>query len=62
EYFCKQWMDVEVVKMWSAMFRTTRSIFQDVDTNMLVEAYVLLLSMFLHGKQNRRMDHLIHVL
>ncbi|KAJ7060325.1 hypothetical protein C8F01DRAFT_1369970 [Mycena amicta] len=43
--------------------QTERCIFEDCDTNMLVEAWHhLLKSMFLLGKRNRRMDHLIHTL
>ncbi|KAJ7066279.1 hypothetical protein C8F01DRAFT_980872, partial [Mycena amicta] len=72
DYFTKQWMEPDVVKMWSDVFRTERSIFEDCNTNMLVEARVslphldgwhhLLKSMFLLGKCNRRMDHLLHTL
>ncbi|KAJ7128412.1 hypothetical protein C8R44DRAFT_700955, partial [Mycena epipterygia] len=46
-YLKSHWMGV--VHMWSAVYRSDRSIFETCDTNMLVEA-------------NRRLDHLIHVL
>ena len=37
-YLIKYWMPV--VEMWSAMYRTPRTIFENCDTNMLVEACV----------------------
>ncbi|KAJ7029404.1 hypothetical protein C8F04DRAFT_879960, partial [Mycena alexandri] len=52
-----------VVHMWSAVYRSDRSIFETCDTNMLVEAWHhLLKGDFLEGKRNCRLDHLIHVL
>ncbi|KAJ7636454.1 hypothetical protein FB45DRAFT_742753 [Roridomyces roridus] len=38
-YLKEVWMDEAVVKMWSAIYRKDRSIFEQSDTNMLVEAY-----------------------
>ncbi|KAJ7291853.1 hypothetical protein C8J57DRAFT_1043714, partial [Mycena rebaudengoi] len=48
DYLKGTWMDDATVQLWSAVFRTDRGIFEMGDTNMLVE--------------NRRLDHLIHVL
>ncbi|KAF9061394.1 hypothetical protein BDP27DRAFT_1145523, partial [Rhodocollybia butyracea] len=49
--------------MWSAVYRTDCSIYEDCDTNMLIEAYHhVLKGKFLHGKCNCHLDHLIHVL
>lgn len=38
DYLKRTWMSEKVVKMWSGVFRTSRTIFQDCDTNMLIEA------------------------
>jgi hypothetical protein len=40
-YLTQYWMPERVVHMWSAVYRTARSIFEDCDTNMPIEAYVL---------------------
>lgn len=37
EYLEKNWMDE--IELWSAVYRTDRTIFEEGDTNMLVEAY-----------------------
>ncbi|KAF5333285.1 hypothetical protein D9611_002793 [Ephemerocybe angulata] len=61
EYLEKNWMPI--TKMWSAVYRTERTIFQDCDTNMLVEAWHhLLKGKFMQGKRNRRLDHLVYIL
>lgn len=39
-YLETTWMSETIVRMWSAMYRIDRSIFEDCDTNMLIEAYV----------------------
>jgi hypothetical protein len=44
QYLEETWMKDEVVAMWSAVYRGSRSIFEMCDTNMLVEAYVIYLS------------------
>ncbi|KAF7372423.1 SWIM-type domain-containing protein [Mycena venus] len=63
QYLERYWMPEHVVRMWSAVFRTGRSIFEDCDTNMLIEAWhSVLKGTFLHGKRNRRLDHLISTL
>jgi len=50
-------------KLWSAIWRKDRTVFQECDTNMLVEAWHhLLKGTFMEGKRNRRLDHLIHIL
>jgi hypothetical protein len=41
EYLKETWMKDEVVAMWSAVYRSSRSIFEMCDTNMLVEADVI---------------------
>src|SRR5258707_15387394 len=67
--------------MWSAMSYQNHTIFEEGDTNMLLEAYVMsshisnliylfimffisyhhvLKSIWLEGKRNRRVDHLMH--
>jgi hypothetical protein len=40
-YLTQYWMPERVVRMWSAVYRTARTIFEDCDTNMPIEAYVL---------------------
>ncbi|KAJ7783904.1 hypothetical protein DFH07DRAFT_764281 [Mycena maculata] len=61
EYLKTYWLPV--VHMWSAVYRSDRSIFETCDTNMLVKAWHhLLKGDFLEEKRNRRLDHLIHVL
>ncbi|KAJ7580866.1 hypothetical protein C8J56DRAFT_1057841 [Mycena floridula] len=69
EYLRKYWMGGEdddwttSPKLWSAVYRTKRGIFQLGDTNMLVEAWHhLLKGDFLEGKRNRRLDHLVYTL
>ncbi|KAF7372258.1 SWIM-type domain-containing protein [Mycena venus] len=63
EYLNRYWMPEHVVKMWSAVFRSERSIFENCDTNMLIQAWhSVLKGKFLHGKRNRRLDHLISTL
>ncbi|KAJ7665805.1 hypothetical protein B0H17DRAFT_951239 [Mycena rosella] len=39
EYLTRYWMPERVVKMWSAVYRTDRTIYQQCDTNMLIESY-----------------------
>ncbi|KAJ7605973.1 hypothetical protein DFH06DRAFT_1019876, partial [Mycena polygramma] len=39
-YLAKYWMPEKVVRMWSAVYRTSRTIFEESNTNMLIEAYV----------------------
>ncbi|KAJ7488704.1 hypothetical protein B0H11DRAFT_1720367 [Mycena galericulata] len=39
KYLTDYWMRQDVVKMWSAVFRTSRSIFENCNTNMLIEAW-----------------------
>ncbi|KZT61370.1 hypothetical protein CALCODRAFT_403398, partial [Calocera cornea HHB12733] len=49
--------------MWSAVSRQDRHIFEEVHTNMHIEAWHhVLKSTFLHGARNRRMDDLLHTL
>lgn len=38
DYLKSYWMSEEVIKMWSAVHRTPRSMLEDCDTNMLIEA------------------------
>ncbi|KAI0262855.1 hypothetical protein BC834DRAFT_783524, partial [Gloeopeniophorella convolvens] len=48
---------------WMGWLRLHRTIFQEGDTNMLIEAYHhVLKSTWLDGKRNRRVDHLLHTL
>jgi hypothetical protein len=42
EYLSKYWMTEHVVQMWSGVYRTARNIYEACDTNMLIEAWVLL--------------------
>lgn len=63
QYLETNWMSDTIVRMWSAVYRVGRSIFEDCDTNMLIEAWHhVLKGKFLCGKRNRRADHLIHCL
>ncbi|KAJ7754949.1 hypothetical protein DFH07DRAFT_694700, partial [Mycena maculata] len=49
--------------MWSAVYRVGRNIFEQSDTNMLIEAWHhVLKGKFFHNKHNRRLDHLLHIL
>ncbi|KAK7034929.1 hypothetical protein R3P38DRAFT_2518623 [Favolaschia claudopus] len=62
-YLKKHWMSERVVAMWSAVHRACRTIFEQCDTNMPIEAWHhVLKDKFLHGKRNRRLDHLLHIL
>lgn len=57
------WLPERYVKMWSNVYRQGRDIYEDIDTNMLLEAWHhVLKGKFLHGKRNHRMDHLLHCL
>ncbi|KAJ7110913.1 hypothetical protein C8R44DRAFT_633670 [Mycena epipterygia] len=63
DYLTRYWMTDRVVKMWSAVYRKDRTIFQLCDTNMLIEAWHhVLKGKFLLGKRNRRLDHLLSTL
>ncbi|KAJ7572268.1 hypothetical protein C8J56DRAFT_726675, partial [Mycena floridula] len=70
EYLRKYWMGDEnddwttSLKLWSAVYRQDRGIFELGDTNMLVEGiwHHLLKGDFLEGKHNRHLDHPIHTL
>ncbi|KAJ6527306.1 hypothetical protein DFH09DRAFT_935698 [Mycena vulgaris] len=62
-YLKTYWMSDRVVKMWSGVYRKDRTLFEACDTNMLVEAWHhVLKGKFLHGKRNRRLDHLVSTL
>ncbi|KAF6740966.1 hypothetical protein DFP72DRAFT_835956, partial [Ephemerocybe angulata] len=61
EYLEVNWMPI--THMWSAVHRVGRTVFQECDTNMLVEAWHhLLKGKFMQGKRNRRLDQLIYIL
>ncbi|KAJ7740846.1 hypothetical protein B0H16DRAFT_1324200 [Mycena metata] len=63
DYLIRYWMPDRVLRMWSAVYCMPRSIFEACDTNMLIEAWHhVLKGKFLHGKRNRRLDHLIRTL
>ncbi|KAJ7927049.1 hypothetical protein B0H13DRAFT_1459514, partial [Mycena leptocephala] len=60
QYLTTYWMPENVVRMWSAVYRKDRTIFEACNTNMLIEAWhSILKGKFLNGKRNRRLDHLI---
>ncbi|KZP08800.1 hypothetical protein FIBSPDRAFT_708840, partial [Athelia psychrophila] len=60
-YIERYWLPVK--DMWSAVNHQNCTIFELSDTNMLVEAWHhLLKGMFLEGKHNRPLDHLISIL
>ena len=40
-YIQEYWLPEKYVHLWSAVYRTSRTIFDDCDTNMLAEAYVI---------------------
>ncbi|KAJ7347674.1 hypothetical protein DFH08DRAFT_960107 [Mycena albidolilacea] len=52
-YLKQYWMPAHVVRMWSAVHRKDRTIFECCDTNMLIEVW------HLQGKRNRRLDLLL---
>ncbi|KAE9388559.1 hypothetical protein BT96DRAFT_836017 [Gymnopus androsaceus JB14] len=61
DYLATYWMKIE--KWWSNVYRQRRSVFENSDTNMLLEAWHhLLKGKLLEGKRNRRADHLIYTL
>ncbi|KAJ7934963.1 hypothetical protein B0H13DRAFT_1591252, partial [Mycena leptocephala] len=39
KYLDQYWTSDQVVKMWSAIYKRDRTIFEACDTNMLIEAY-----------------------
>ncbi|KAF9012953.1 hypothetical protein BDZ89DRAFT_963351, partial [Hymenopellis radicata] len=62
-YLRQYWVNDEWKPLWATYFRQERSIFEESETNMLVEAWHhLLKTYFGDGKRNRRVDHLIHIL
>jgi len=61
EYLETYW--IPDIRLWSAVYRQDRNIFQLCDTNMLVEAWHhLLKGNFMQGKRNRHLDQLIYTL
>ncbi|KAF7371481.1 hypothetical protein MVEN_00002700 [Mycena venus] len=63
EYLEEYYMGETTLKMWSAMYRKDRTIFELCDTNMLVEAWHHILKTHnMEGKRNRRVNQLIHTL
>ncbi|EDR04153.1 uncharacterized protein LACBIDRAFT_304748 [Laccaria bicolor S238N-H82] len=57
------WLPERYKKMWSNVYRQGRNIHEDIDTNMLLEAWHhVLKGKYLHGKRNHRLDHLLHCL
>ncbi|KAF8502332.1 hypothetical protein F5888DRAFT_1573895, partial [Russula emetica] len=61
EYIAWEWLPHK--EIWSAMSCQNCTIFEEGDTNMLLESYHhVLKSIWLEGKRNRRVDHLIHML
>ncbi|KAH9054208.1 hypothetical protein EDB87DRAFT_1549809, partial [Lactarius vividus] len=61
QYLAWEWIPVK--EMWSAMYCQNRTIFEEGNTNMLLEAYHhVLKSKWLDGKCNCRVDHLISAL
>ncbi|KAJ7590248.1 hypothetical protein C8J56DRAFT_752125, partial [Mycena floridula] len=63
DYLRQYWLCEQFFPMWSAVFRTDRDIYEESDTNMLIEAWHhVLKGKFLQGKRNRRLDFLLHVL
>lgn len=63
KYLQSYWLESSMIPLWSAVYRNDRTIFQQCDTNMLVEAWHhLLKGNFMEGKRNRRLDHLIYIL
>ncbi|KAF8958308.1 hypothetical protein BDZ97DRAFT_1614760, partial [Flammula alnicola] len=61
EYLETHWL--KDIRLWSAVFRKDRTVFQTSNTNMLVEAWHhLLKTKFMESKRNRRLDQLIYIL
>ncbi|KAF8058218.1 hypothetical protein FPV67DRAFT_1357930, partial [Lyophyllum atratum] len=61
-YLKEYWMPKKYRFMWSAIFRTNRTIWEMSDTHMLVEAWHhILKGKFLQGRRNRCVD-LIYLL
>ncbi|KAH9966313.1 hypothetical protein BJV74DRAFT_743168, partial [Russula compacta] len=59
-YITWEWLPHK--EMWSAISRQNCSIFEEGDTNMLLEYHHVLKSIWLEGKRNRCIDHLIYIL
>ncbi|KAJ7577777.1 hypothetical protein C8J56DRAFT_714490, partial [Mycena floridula] len=63
DYLKEYWMTDDFLPMWSAQWRKDQTVFEESDTNMLIEAWHhVLKSKFLEGKRNRRADFLVHIL
>jgi hypothetical protein len=63
QYFKTYWLQGDNIQLWSAVYQKERTVFQECNTNMLVEAWHhLLKGTFMEGKRNRCLDHLIHIL
>ncbi|KZP16246.1 hypothetical protein FIBSPDRAFT_958125 [Athelia psychrophila] len=61
DYLRKYWLPV--CHLWSAANHQNHTIFEEGDTNMLVEAWHhILKGKMLEGKRNRHIDHLIYIL
>ncbi|KAH9000048.1 hypothetical protein EDB92DRAFT_1756184, partial [Lactarius akahatsu] len=59
KYLKENWMGI--VPLWAGIARKNRTIFQEGDTNMLIEVYHhVLKSKWLEGKRNCHVDYLIH--
>ncbi|KAH9987602.1 hypothetical protein BJV74DRAFT_773849, partial [Russula compacta] len=59
-YITWEWLPHK--EMWSAISCQNHSIFEEGGTNMLLEYHHVPKSIWLEGKRNRRMDHLIYIL
>ncbi|KAH8982581.1 hypothetical protein EDB92DRAFT_1804429, partial [Lactarius akahatsu] len=61
DYLKTNWMNI--VPLWAGILRLHQMIFQEGDTNMLIEVYHhILKSKWLEGKWNQHVDHLVHTL
>ncbi|KAF8967514.1 hypothetical protein BDZ97DRAFT_1656349, partial [Flammula alnicola] len=63
DYLVEYWMTDEFRPMWSGVYRKDRLIYEQSDTNMILEAWHhVLKGKFLESRRNRRLDHLLYIL
>ncbi|KAJ7767491.1 hypothetical protein DFH07DRAFT_736904, partial [Mycena maculata] len=63
DYFEKYWLGDKWVPLWSGVYCQDRTVYEEGDTNMLVEAWHhILKTIHMNGMRNRRVNQLIHTL
>ncbi|KAJ7599163.1 hypothetical protein C8J56DRAFT_721807, partial [Mycena floridula] len=63
KYLWEDWLSEQFLLMWSACWCTNRHVYDESETNMLIEAWHhVLKTHFLHSKQNQRINYLLSIL